>query len=91
MQRHGAIDPDLKTATTDNGYKVSHQKNLERVLGCLVYYTRACASYEKGVVENVNRIIRCWFPKDTDFLKVAREDVLAVEAIVNSIHRRSLN
>ena len=90
MKRRGAIDEDLKTATTDNGCEVSHQKALERILGCPVYYTRAYASYEKGAVENVNRIIRRWFPKGTDFSKVTREDVLAVEAIVNSIHRLSL-
>lgn len=90
MKKRGAIDADLKTATTDNGCEVSHQKNLERILGCPVYYTRAYASYEKGAVENVNRIIRRWFPKGTDFSKVSREDVLAVEAIVNSIHRLSL-
>ena len=90
MKRRGAIDEDLKTATTDNGCEVSHQKALERILGCPVYYTRAYASYEKGAVENVNRIIRRWFPKGTDFSKVSREDVLAVEAIVNSIHRLSL-
>lgn len=91
MQKRGAIGTALKTATTDNGCEVSHQKNLERILGCPVYYTRACASYEKGAVENVNRIIRRWFPKGTDFSKVKRADVLAVENIVNSIHRRSLN
>lgn len=90
MKRRGAIDANLKTATTDNGCEVSHQKALERILGCPVYYTRACASYEKGAVENANRIIRRWFPKGTDFSRVAREDVLAVEAIVNSIHRLSL-
>lgn len=54
-----------------------------------VHYTRAFASCEKGAVENANRIIRRWFLKSTDFSKVSREDVLAVEAIVNSIHRRS--
>ena len=52
MQKRGAIGTALKTATTDNGCEVSHQKNLERILGCPVYYTRACASYEKGAVEN---------------------------------------
>ena len=90
MKKRGAIDADLKSATTDNGCEVSHQKALERILGCPVYYTRAYASYEKGAVENVNRIIRRWFPKGTDFSKVSREDVLAVEAIINSIHRLSL-
>lgn len=90
MKARGAVDAELKTATTDNGCEVSHQDALERILGCPVYYTRAYASYEKGAVENVNRIIRRWLPKGTDFSKVPREDVLAVEAIVNSIHRRSL-
>ena len=74
----------------DRDREVSHQRAHERILVCPVYYTRAYASYEKGAVENVNRIIRRWFPKGTDFSKVPREDVLAVEAIVNSIHRRSL-
>ena len=90
MKKRGAIDADLKSATTDNGCEVSHQKALERILGRPVYYTRAYASYEKGAVENVNRIIRRWFPKETDFSKVSREDVLAVEAFINSIHRLSL-
>ena len=90
MKRRGAIDDDLKTATTDNGCEVSHQEELEAILGCHVYYTRAYASYEKGAVENVNRIIRRWFPKGTDFSKVSREEVLAVENIINSMYRRSL-
>ena len=90
MKRRGAIDMDLKTATTDNGCEVSHQKALERTFGCPICCTRAYASHEKGAVENVNRIIRQWFPKGTDFSMVSREDVLAVEAILNSIYRLSL-
>ena len=91
MKNRGAIDDGLKTATTDNGCEVSHQRALERILGCPVYYTRAYASYEKGAVENVNRIIRRWFPKGTDFSKVPRKEILAIESIINSIHRKSLN
>jgi IS30 family transposase len=90
MKRRDAIDADLKTATTDNGCEVSHQEKLERILGCNVYYTRAYASYEKGAVENVNRIIRRWFPKGTDFSKISRNDILAVETLINSMYRRSI-
>ena len=43
-----AIDRDLKAGTTDNGTEVSHQEELQAIRGCLVYYTRAYASYEKG-------------------------------------------
>ena len=44
-----------------------------------------------GAVENVNRIVRRWFPKGTDFSKVPRKEILALESIINSIHRKSLN
>ena len=33
MKAHGAVDAAPKTATTDNGCEVSHQRTLERILG----------------------------------------------------------
>lgn len=85
-----AVGTALKTATTDNGTEVSAYEEITAILGCPVYYTRAYASYEKGAVENLNRIVRRWFPKGTDFSKVPEEEVRAVEEIINSIHRKSL-
>ena len=91
LKARGILEARPKSATTDNGCETSHQEELESILGCNVYYTRAYASYEKGGVENVNRMIRRWFPKGTDFSKVSERDVRAVENIINSIHRKSLN
>ena len=90
LKKRKIIEERAKSATTDNGCETSHQDRLEAILGCKVYYTRAYASYEKGGVENVNRMIRRWFPKGTDFAKVSEAEVLAVENIINSIHRKSL-
>ncbi len=84
-RRKHAIRRDAGRHLTDQQREI-----LGRAFKARVYDTRAYASYEKGAVENCNRIIRRWFPKGTDFSKVPREDVLAVEAIVNTIHRRSL-
>ena len=56
----GTGDSELKTATTDNGCEVSHQKAIKRILGRSVLYTRAYASYGKdGVKTIVNSIHRC--------------------------------
>lgn len=56
-----------------------------------IYYTHAYASYEKGAIENANRLVRRWYKKGTDFSKVPRKDILAIEGFINSIHRKTLN
>ena len=77
-------------AQSDIDIELSYQESLQKSLGCKVYYTRAYTSYEKGAVENFNKIVRRWFPKGTDFSKVSEAEIRAVEDIVNSIHRKSL-
>ena len=80
----------VKSVTTDNGYEFLDPNKIKAVLGCSVYYTRAYASYEKGSVENCNRIVRRWYPKGTDFCRYTRKDINALETTINSIHRLSL-
>ena len=80
----------VKSVTTDNGYEFLDPNKIKAVLGCNVYYTRAYASYEKGSVENCNRIVRRWYPKGTDFGRYTRKDINALETTINSIHRLSL-
>lgn len=89
MKRDGRLD-GAKSVTTDNGSEFLDQALLEKILGCKVYYTRAYASYEKGTVENINRLVRRWYPKGTDFSCLTREDALKLERTINSIHRQSL-
>lgn len=51
------------------------------------YYTGAYASYEKGAVENCNRLVRRWYPKGTDFNRLTRRQIRQLEDWINSIHR----
>ena len=44
--------------TTDNGCEFLDQKLLDRAFKAETCCTRACASYEKGAVENCNRLAR---------------------------------
>ncbi len=80
----------VRSVTTDNGCEFLDATALEKALGCKVYYTRAYASYEKGSVENCNRIVRRWYPKGTDFSLVTKADVRRLEDAINAIHRLSL-
>ena len=83
--------PVVRSVTTDNGCEFLDQRRLDRAFRAEVYYTRAYASYEKGSVENCNRIVRRWFPKGTDFNAFTRRDIRCLENTINSIHRQSLN
>ena len=80
----------VKSVTTDNGCEFLDPEAMKKVLGCDIYYTRAYASYEKGSIENCNRLVRRWYPKGTDFSLCTRGDIRKLEEIINSIHRLSL-
>ncbi len=80
-----------RSVTTDNGCEFLDQKRLDRAFKSEVYYTRAYASYEKGAIENCNRLVRRWYPKGTDFNRLTRRQIRQLEDWINSIHRESLN
>jgi IS30 family transposase len=89
MKRRGLLK-DVKSVTADNGCEFLDPEAMKVVFGCDVCYTRAYASWEKGSVENCNRIVRRWYPKGTDFSLCTRADIHRLETVINSIHRMSL-
>ena len=90
MKRRNALRT-VRSVTTDNGCEFLDQKRLDRVFKAETYYTRAYASYEKGAIENCNRLVRRWYPKGTDFNQLTRRQIQHLEDWINSIHRESLN
>ena len=67
----------FKTITTDNGSEfLEYDKLVKSVHGgerFRVYYCHSYSAWEKGSNENMNRMIRRWFPKGTDFSKVPKK------------------
>ena len=52
----------MHTITTDNGSEFAcHQWIAER-LGVQVYFTDSYASWQKGAVENINKLVRQYIP-----------------------------
>ncbi len=92
--RHMIHDGKLTNAisvTTDNGCEFLDQDALQKILKCKVYYTRAYAAWEKGQVENVNKLIRRWFPKRTNFKKVFSNEISIVAERINNMERMIIN
>jgi IS30 family transposase len=73
-----------KTFTSDNGKEFSGFKELEKELGINTYFANPYHSWERGTNENTNGLLRRFFPKGTDFLKLRKEEVnIAVQKINN--------
>ena len=85
----------FKSITTDNGSEFMEYELL--IKSCRskgqrfeVYYCHSYAAWEKGGVENHNRMIRRFFPKGTDFSKVTKKQVAAVQNWMNNYPRKVL-
>ena len=48
----------VKTITTDNGPEFAAHKQITQYLGAVVYFADPYASWQKGAVENTNKLIR---------------------------------
>ncbi len=80
--------PYLKTLTRDNGTKNMGWKEIEKDLDLKVYFAHQYSSWERGSNENLNGLVRRFFPKKTDFLKVIAEEARKVEFLINSRPRK---
>ena len=83
-------DLKVKSITNDNGFEFSgHQKTSKR-LGVKIYFTRPYASWERGSIENLNKLVRQYFPKGTKFSEVDDEAIKVVETLLNERPRKKL-
>ena len=80
----------VRTMTLDNGKEFSCHEKISENTGCKVYFAHPYSSYERGLNENTNGLIRQYFPKKTDFRKITQKDVKRVEVLLNNRPRKSL-
>ncbi|WP_460047638.1 IS30 family transposase, partial [Sessilibacter sp. MAH2] len=74
----------LKTLTLDNGLEFAEHQRIAQELGVSIYFAHPYASWERGINENTNGLIRQYFPKRTDFNKVTDEEIQFVMNRLNS-------
>lgn len=80
----------VRSITTDNDIAFTCWKELEHLLNTRVYFTHPYHSWEKGLVENTNRWIRCFVPKRRDIASVTEEELDAIHSYLNDRPRECL-
>lgn len=80
----------ILSLTTDNGIENRQHEVVTQATGAKVYFTDPYASWQKGGVENANKMIRRYFPKGTNFSKITQEQVDQALWTINNKPRQSL-
>jgi IS30 family transposase len=88
----GAVVADqVHTITSDNGREFAHHQVIAEQLRADFYFAHPSSSWERGLNENTNGLVRQYFPKHCDFTKITDEEVKEVEHRLNSRPRKTLS
>lgn len=80
----------VHTLTSDNGREFSEFEAIENKLKGEFYFANPYHSWERGVNENTNGLIRQYFPKQTDFATISEQEVFQVVEKLNNRPRKTL-
>ena len=81
----------FSTITVDNGSEFMDcdgmEKNKDGEKRTKVYYCHPYSSYERGSNENLNKMVRRWYPKGESFMMTSEEEIAALEEWMNEYPR----
>ena len=80
----------LHTLIFDNGKEFAAHAIIDEILGSASYFAHPYSSWERGLNENTNGLIRQYFPKGTDFDPITESQIAEVEQKLNSRPRKCL-
>jgi len=81
----------VHTITADNGKEFAYHKIISKSLSADVYFAHPYSSWERGLNENTNGLLRQYFPKSTNFKHVTQAEVNLAVKRLNSRPRKTLN
>lgn len=80
--------PFLQTITSDNGKEFAKHKSIAEELEIDYYFANPYCSWERGANENLNGLVRQYFPKGSDFSLITDELVKKVVKKLNNRPRK---
>jgi IS30 family transposase len=80
----------VHTITLDNGAEMAGYKKIEEALGATVYFADPHAPWQRGANENVNDLLRFFFPHGMDLRDVPDEIVILAVRLINDRPRKCL-
>jgi len=79
-----------KSMTYDQGKEMAEHKLFTKNTKIKVFFAHPHSPWERGSNENMNGLLRQFFPKGTDFTKVSRKEINRVQWLMNTRPRKVL-
>jgi transposase, IS30 family len=79
-----------RSLTWDQGKEMAGHFELTRITGTPVYFCHRASPWERGSNENINGLLRDYFPKHTDLRVHTAENLAAVANEINNRPRKTL-
>ncbi len=80
----------VKSLTLDNDIAFNCWRKVETDINTTIYFTHPYSSWEKGLVENMNRWIRCFVTKRRDISTVTVQELKNIQDWMNDTPRQCL-
>ena len=81
----------VHTITTDNGTEFAEHERIARRLDAKIYFAHPYSSWEKGLVENTNKLIRQYIPKKSALSDFSDDFIHSVQLKLNRRPREKLD
>ena len=80
--------PFIYTITSDNGKEFTKHKQIAEALNIDFYFAKPYHSWQRGANENLNGLVRQYFPKKHNFDAITKEQVELAKHKLNNRPRK---
>lgn len=81
----------FSSITYDNGVEFAYHDLISIEISAPIYFANPYHSWERGVNENTNGLLRQYFPKGATYVNISNDDVQRVADLLNHRPRKTLN
>ena len=81
----------VKTLTFDNGSEFVEHEKIAKSLNAETFFAHPYSSWERGINENTNGLLRQFFPKKTDFKTITNQELKNAVNNLNNRPRKTRN
>lgn len=81
----------VKTITCDRGSEFANWRDIEEALNCEMYFADPYCAWQKGTNENLNGLLREFYPKGKDLSRVSEKTLKKNLALINARPKKVLS
>ena len=84
-------DAAVKTITCDRGAEFANWQTIEKELNCSIYFADPYCAWQKGTNENLNGLLREFYPKGRNLSRVSPATLKKNLALINARPKKVLH